>query len=42
MLGDQFNLNMGIKINGKSIGLVVVQVIKEAYSRVMNAYALHP
>ena len=42
MLGDPFNLNMGIKICGKGIGLVVSQVIMEAYSRVMNGYALHP
>ena len=42
MLGDQFNLNMGIKKGGKGICLVVAQVIMEAYSRVMNGYALHP
>ena len=30
MLGDQFNLNMGIKLCGKGIGLVVAQVIMEA------------
>ena len=42
MLGDQSNLNMGIKIGGKCNGLVAAQVIIEAYSRMMNGYALHP
>ena len=42
MLGHQFNLNMGIQISGKGIGLVAAQVIIEAYSRMMNGYALHP
>ena len=33
---------MEIEIGSKGIGLVAAQVIIEAYSRMMNGYALHP
>ena len=42
MLRNEFNLNIGIKIDNKCIGLVAAQVIIEAYSRMMKCYALHP
>ena len=32
---------MGIEIGSKGFGLVAAQVIIEAYSRMMNGYALH-
>ena len=41
MLRYQFNLDMEIRIGSKGIGLVAAQVIIEAYSRMMNGYALH-
>ena len=42
MFGDQSNLNMGIKIGGKGIGLVAAQIVIEAYSRMMNGNVLPP
>ena len=42
ILRDQFDLNMGISIGRKGIGLVAAQKMIEAYSRMMNGYALNP
>ena len=42
MLRYQFNLDMEIWIGCKCIGLVAAQVVIDAYSRMMNGYALHP
>ena len=42
MIRDQFNLNMGITIGSKGLGLVAAQMIIKAYSRIMNGYAFNP
>ena len=41
MLRNQFNLDMEIEIDSKDIGLVAAQMIFDAYSRMINGYALH-
>ena len=42
MHGVQININIRLKIGSKGFGFVAAQVIIEAYSRIMNGYALHP